>query len=229
MNSRNSITNGNLFDKPSWKEVARNITLIVVTIGIAYAITFYIGLDNLRERVSDTGIYSLLIIVILKMTTIVVAPLGGTIIYPLAGAIFGFWKGLALCLIGDTIGSSIAFGLSRKFGKSILRYFTSESQQPIIDKVISTLGEKKGFVKTRIFFSGFMDLFAYAAGLTKINFWFFIVVHIAIHSIYATLLVIFGDLLVSGNLLYISAVAIIGISLAIVGAWLFHLDLARAN
>ena len=215
--------------RPSWKEVVRNIILIVITLGVAYLVTYYIGLENLREKIDATGIYSLAIIVLLKTTTIVVAPLGGTIIYPVAGALFGFWKALILCLIGDTLGSSIAFALSRAYGRSILNFFTSKSQRPIIDKVMATLGEKKSFIKARIFFAGFMDLFAYAAGLTKINFWFFITVHMGVQTIGAILLILFGDLLVSGNIAMTLLVAIIGTGLASIGVWLFHLDLAKGN
>jgi len=216
-------------EPPSWKEAVRNLILIVITIGVAYIITVYIGLDNLREKVETSGVYAPIIILVLKATTIVVAPLGGTIIYPVAGALFGFWKGTVLCIIGDAIGSSIAFWLSRKFGRSILHYFTSKSQQPMIEKVVERLGEKRSFVKARIFFAGFMDLFAYAAGLSKINFWFFLVIHMGVHAFFVLLYVAFGDLLISGKFGLMFAVSLGSTALAMIGAWLFHLDISKGN
>src|SRR3989344_8831896 len=153
------------FPKPEWKDALKNLFLIILIIGIAYFITVRVGLDGLREKVDSAGAYAPLIVILLKDTTIVVAPLGGTIIYPVAGALFGFSKGLLLTLIGDAIGSSVAFWISRKFGRSVLRYFTSKSQMPMVEKVVSELSDKRKFIKARFFFSGFMDLFAYAAGL----------------------------------------------------------------
>ena len=214
---------------PSWKDMAKNLAIIAVTIGVAYIVTVAIGLEGLREKVESAGVYAPFILILLKATTIVVAPLGGTIIYPVAGALFGFWKGLALALIGDTIGSTIAFWISRKFGRKILHYFTGRGGMPMVEKVVERLGTRRQFVKARIFFSGFMDLFAYAAGLTKINFWFFIIVHIGIHGILVALYILFGDLLISGKFIVLLAVSVGTIALAGVGAWLFHLDLSKSN
>ena len=146
--------------EPSWGEVAKNLLFIAITIGVAYLVTVRLGLGGLRQTALAAGLYAPLVILVLKITTIVVAPLGGTIIYPVAGALFGFWPGLALCLAGDTIGSSIAFFISRYFGRSVLRYFTSVTQAPLIDKVIARLGDEKKLLRTRIYFISFMDLFA---------------------------------------------------------------------
>jgi uncharacterized membrane protein YdjX (TVP38/TMEM64 family) len=214
---------------PDKKEVIKNLILIAVTIGVAYFVTVYIGLDGLQEKVRSAGIWAPLIVLILKITTIVVAPLGGTIIYPIAGALFGTGKGLLIVLLGDAAGSSIAFWISRRFGRGVLRYFTSRSQAPVIEKVVAQLGNRKQFIKARVFFSGFMDLFAYAAGLTTINFWFFLVVHMIVQSLFVILYVLFGDIFVSGNAWFIGLVPLLTSALALLGAWIFKLDLARGN
>jgi len=215
--------------EPSWNDVLKNLLFIASTLGAAYLVTVYLGLDGLREKVLTAGLYAPLIILTLKATTVVVVPLGGTVIYPVAGALFGFWPGLGLCLAGDAIGSFIAFFISRRFGRSVLRYFTSQAERPVLDQVIGRLGDEKKLLVTRIFFIGFMDLFAYAAGLTKVRFWFFILIHIAVHAIPASLYVVFGDLLVSGNWWLMIGAALAGGALALVGAWRFQVDLLRGN
>lgn len=214
--------------QPSWSDVLKNLLFIAVAIGIAYFVTVHIGLEGLREKVETAGIYAPIIILILKATTIIVAPLGGTPLYPIAGALFGFWYALGLTLLGDFIGSTIAFYISRKFGRTVLHFFMTKTQTPTVEKVVGRLGEVKSFIKARIFFAGFMDLFAYAAGLSTINYWLFIVVHIIVHAAPASLAVIFGDLLVSGNW---KAVIIAGVGssiLAAAGVWWFHADLAKS-
>jgi len=215
--------------KVSWKDVARNLVFLLVIIGIAYIVTVKIGLDNLEEKVRLAGWFAPFILIILKATTIVVAPLGGTIIYPVAGAIFGFSKGLFLCLLGDTLGSTIAFFLSRRFGRSILHFFIGKSQYPMLEKILLRLGEKRSFVKARIFFTGFMDLFAYASGLSKINYLFFITVHIAVHSVLAIMYVGFGNLLVSGRYSFFTISLVATTLLAGAGIWLFQLDVEKGN
>ncbi len=229
-NIENTEQNGISANKPpSLKDMMKNVAIILITIGIAYFLTITIGMDGLRVKVESAGVYAPFILILLKATTIVVAPLGGTIIYPIAGALFGFWKGLALTLLGDAIGSSIAFWISRRFGRSVLHYFTGSGQMPMLEKVVEQLGDRKKFIRARIFFAGFMDLFAYAAGLTKINFWFFLTVHITVHAFLVALYILFGDLLISGKFTMVAIVGVGSTLLAFLGAWFFHADLLRGN
>lgn len=209
-------------EQPTSRELISSLLFLALAIGVAYFVTVTIGIESLRESVVDAGWYAIVLVVTLKATTIVVAPLGGSIIYPVAGAAFGFWPGLALTLLGDTIGSTIAFFLSRFFGRSILRFFTAQSQTSTIDAVLLELNDKKTFAKARVYFAGFMDLFAYASGLTKIPFWYFIVVHMAVHAPVAALYVLFGEVLVSGVWYLSVPLAIVMGGLAVFGASRFN-------
>jgi uncharacterized membrane protein YdjX (TVP38/TMEM64 family) len=204
--------------QPSAREVFTSIAILAVAIGVAYTVTVTIGVESLRESVLNAGWYAVLLVVILKATTIVVAPLGGTIIYPIAGAAYGFWPGLGVTLLGDALGSTIAFVLSRYFGRSILAFFTSASQVPTVDAVLLELTDKKRFAMARVYFAGFMDLFAYAAGLTRIPYWYFILVHIAVHAPVAALYVLFGDILISGNWWLTIPIGLLMAGLAVFGA-----------
>ena len=216
-------------DQKSWRDVAKNLIFIAIAIGVAYFVTVSIGLDNLRLKVEAAGIFAPLIIILLKATTIVVVPLGGTPIYPIAGALWGFWQGLGITLIGDALGATIAFYLSRFFGQNILRFFMSREQMPVVKRLVEKGSEPRTFIKARLFFAGFPELFAYAAGLTKISYPIFIFAHMSVHSIGAALLVLFGELLVSGNLTVIVLVGLVFSALALGGVWWFHADLTKSN
>lgn len=205
-------------EQPSVREVVRSLLILAVALSAAYYVTVYIGVDSLRTTVQQAGWYAVALIITLKATTIVVAPLGGSILYPIAGAAYGFLPGLGLTLIGDAVGSTIAFFLSRLFGTSILKFFTSATQLPTIQLVFDRLSTKAEFAKARVYFAGFMDLFAYASGLTRIPYWYFIVVHMAVHVPVATLYVLFGDVLISGNWIYTIPLALLMSVLAMVGA-----------
>jgi uncharacterized membrane protein YdjX (TVP38/TMEM64 family) len=66
---------------------------------------------ELQMRVASFGMLAPAVIVLLKMTTLVVAPLGGTPIYVLSGALFGNFQGFLISIIGDVLGSSACFFL----------------------------------------------------------------------------------------------------------------------
>jgi uncharacterized membrane protein YdjX (TVP38/TMEM64 family) len=215
--------------EPSWADVLKSLAFIVITIGVAYFVTVRVGIENIRETVELSGIYAPLLIILLKATTLIVVPLGGTPLYPIAGAIFGFWQGLGITLIGDLIGSTVCFYLSRYFGISILNFFMSAEHSAMVRKIIDKASDKITFLKARVFFTGFPELFAYAAGFTKIPFWFFLPVHVGIHAVPAGIWTAFGDLLVSGNKLMAIGAGLVTSILAMGGIWWFQSDLRRAD
>jgi uncharacterized membrane protein YdjX (TVP38/TMEM64 family) len=214
--------------KPSWEDVFKNLIFIFVAIGVAYWVTVSVGIDNVRSTVQSAGLLGPFIIILLKITTLVVVPLGGTPLYPIAGALFGFWNAFFITLAGDIIGSAICFYISRKFGKTVLHFFMSKQYLPMVEKVVEQASNKKTFVKTRVFFTGFPELFAYAAGITKIPFPFFVFVHNGIHAIPAVLLILFGNLLVAGNVTALILTGVVTSLLAVAGVLWFHLNLKRS-
>jgi len=210
------------------KEVVKNIFLIVVVVLFLYLVVKYLSVDDIRTYIDGTGVFAPLILVIAKVATIVFAPLSGAPLYVLAGVAFGFGKGFALMFIGDAIGASIAFYISRIWGRKILSYFVSEKGLPIVEKLVVHMGEFKAFLKARIFFAGLPELFAYASGLTNVSFSVYLPVYMSVHSIWVALLVAFGDVLISGNLLITVSVAVATTILAGVGVYWFHLDLKKS-
>lgn len=214
--------------KPSWRDAVKSLLFIAIAIGVAYWVTVKVGIDDVRATVAQAGVYAPLIIILLKATTIVVVPLGGTPLYPIAGALFGFWQGFGITLIGDVLGSTICFYLSRFWGNAIVRFFVPQNQVAIVEQLRARMGERKNFVKAKLFFIGFPELFAYAAGLTSVPFLFFIIVHNGIHAFGAAMLVAFGEVLISGNKLAIFGIGITASILAFVGVWKFHADFKQS-
>lgn len=212
----------------SWRDVAKSLVFIAIAIGVAYWVTVKVGIDDVRETVAHAGIYAPLVVILLKATTLVVVPLGGAPLYPIAGALWGFWQGLFITFIGDVIGSAIAFYLSRLWGSAIVNFFVPRDQKIFVERMRTRMGDKKTFIKAKLFFIGFPELFAYAAGLTTVRFPFFVFVHNGIHLFGAALLVLFGGALVSGNKFSVFTVGIIASVLALVGVWKFHVDLKQS-
>lgn len=211
----------------STREVIRNLTFIVAAVGTAYAITIWVGIENLRGAVGALGIYGPLAVLLVKVTTIIVAPLGGGPVYAVAGAVFGFWEGFLITFIGDVLGFTIAFYLSRVFGRSIVGFFLSRSQMPLIEKVFTRTLTLPALVKARITFMALPEGFAYAAGLTLTPFPLFITLQMLFHVPNAMFLVLFGDAIFTENPMYVIAASVGAVLIAAGAGWWFHKDLLK--
>ena len=206
----------------------RNVIFIAIAIGAAYLVMRSFGPGELEAIVARAGIWGPLALIVSKIATIVVVPLSGSFVYAIAGAAFGFWKGTLITLIGDVLGFGTAFYLSRFFGRPILDLFVPRAHRPIVERVLTQGSTPKSFLKARIAFAGLPEVFAYAAGLTSIPFFTFIVSQIALNTPISALVVLFGDVLLSGNPLFFAAAAIGSLALALIGGWSFKRDLSQA-
>ena len=207
------------------RDAFKNVVFILITVGTAYWLTVSIGIDGLERLVERTGVWGTLAVITLKMATIIIVPLSGGPIYAIAGAAFGFWQGLIITFIGDILGFSVAFYLSRIFGRKIITVFVPRTQFPFIEKLLAQGSALKSFLKARLAFSGFPEVFAYAAGLTEIPFLIFIVAQMVLHTPFAALVVLFGNALLTNNPLFFFGATVIAVLLAVAGGWWFKRDL----
>jgi uncharacterized membrane protein YdjX (TVP38/TMEM64 family) len=208
-------------------EALRNLIFVVLAIGVAYAITVTIGIESLRESVRSAGIWGPIAIVLVKMSTIIVVPLGGGPVYAVAGAVFGFWNGLLLTLVGDALGFSVAFYISRVWGRSIVQFFVPRDQVATLENVLNRGSELRPFIKARIAFAALPEVFAYVAGLSKVSFFVFLPVQVLPHIPSMVLMVFFGDALLAGDFVYAVAITALAVTLMLIGGWWFHKDLTR--
>jgi uncharacterized membrane protein YdjX (TVP38/TMEM64 family) len=208
-------------------EVVRSLIFVVLAIGVAYAITVTIGIDVFRESVRSAGIFGPIAIVLLKMSTIIVVPLGGGPVYAVAGAVYGFWNGLLLTLVGDVLGFSVAFYISRLWGRSIVQFFVPQAQVAALENVLDRGSEVRAFIKARIAFAALPEVFAYVAGLSKVSYVVFLPVQVLPHIPSMILMVFFGDALLAGDFGYVVVTTAVAVTLMLVGGWWFHRDIIR--
>src|SRR3989344_236290 len=157
---------------------------------------------NLAQMLSSFGILAPIILVILKALTLIIAPLGGSPLYFLSGAMFGNLQGFLLCFLGDALGSAGCFFISRKFGDKIVRKLAGDKFFVQIKKYANLLGDTKSFVKARIAVFNIPELSAYAAGLSPISFLKFILVQMLFSIPVSFLLVFFGYQIANLSLKY---------------------------
>ena len=89
---------------------------------VAILVLFYFfDLSDVQSFVDRFGVWAPVVFVLTKAATIIFAPLSGSPLYPMAGALFGCWKGFFILMVGDILGGGIAFWISRKYGLKITK------------------------------------------------------------------------------------------------------------
>jgi uncharacterized membrane protein YdjX (TVP38/TMEM64 family) len=214
--------------KATKREMPKHGFGIVVILVLMGALFFFFDIDQVRAIVEKGGIWGPIVFILAKASTIVIAPISGSAIYPMAGAVFGFWHGFIYIFIGDAIGSAIAFWISRRYGIAVAQRFMGSGDGGYLTHVLEYLNSWRGLIEARIFFSALPEAVAYAAGLSKLPFLKFIVVQMGLAIPTIALMVYFGSLLhLSDNPLIMGGVLGLGAILMLVGGSLFLLQVKR--
>ena len=89
-------------------------TLVLHETGI---ISFFLNKDKLTSFLNSLGPFSFIGFIILQASQVIISPIPGEVTGLLGGFMYGKFIGILLSTIGLTIGSLIAFVLSRHFGR----------------------------------------------------------------------------------------------------------------
>ncbi len=165
---------------------------ITVTLLLIIALPFFVDISALRDWIISSGPLGPLILILLKISTIVLAPLSGGPLYPIAGFLFGFWPAFFFMAIGDFIGYSAAFWISRLLGQKAVQQMIKENESSILAKISTKVESAKGLFTACIIFFSVPELISYATGLSKIRYRTFISILWPLMLIITSLLVSFG-------------------------------------
>lgn len=180
------------------REIFFNLLKLGVLFGVLYAITQFINIDDLRAQIENAGVWAPLVLILAKASTIVIAPLSGSPIYPIAGALFGFWQGTLYLVLGDMLGAATAFILVRIFGASLVRRMIG-ADTGLLKRALTMMSTVRGFFIARLCFLTFPELPAFAAGLTAIRFLPFILIQTAVGIVPTMIMAAIGSLLTPEN------------------------------
>lgn len=200
-----------------------NLLGLGITIAILLAIAVAVDMEELKGFIAGAGIWAPLLFIVLKASTVVVAPLSGSPLYPLVGLLFGFWPGIVYVVIGDFIGITTAFFISRVFGYPAVRRFIAGKERSTLARVVDHVGTTKGFIHMCLTCFALPELIAYGSGLSKLPYWKFIVIYLPISIAVSSVAVLFGSLLHLGDSPLLLAIGAPLAAMAVIGAgfWLF--------
>ena len=195
---------------------------VALTLGALILLALFVDIETLRGYIEHAGVWAPILFIVLKASTVVVAPLSGGPLYPLVGAFFGFFPGLIYAIIGDFIGYTIAFFISRTFGYPLVRKFIESDDRSLLPKIVKHVGTPKGFFLACITLGFIPDLLSYGAGLSKLRYPVFIGIITPLSAIISTLLVLFGATLGGDSLSYALIVPAVGVFVVAFGAYFFY-------
>jgi uncharacterized membrane protein YdjX (TVP38/TMEM64 family) len=183
-------------------------------IGWALNLHEYLHEDRLRRFIASSGMWGPLVyLLILTISPLLFIPVLPIIVA--GGILFGPWGGVIYSVLGASVGSSLAFLVSRYLARDWVAAKISGSRLAHLDDLVARHGWKI-VVLTRLIFVLPFFLLNYAFGLTRVNF-----LPYALATLFALLPSIIATILVSSNLLdllrgQISSWLLLGIILLVV-------------
>lgn len=170
-----------------------------------------IGGDRLHELVQAAGPLGPLAYIVLKASSVVVTPISGTPLRFAAGALFGFWEGVALSVAGSVLGGSINFWIARRFGRRIVARLLGAGGMAHIDPFLNRLADWRALIVARLVLAPLWDVLCYGAGLTRLRFRTFVAVAAVGDLLPTMLLVGVGSSFAELDLLQVAQVAAEGL------------------
>lgn len=156
--------------------------------------------QGLREWVDQLGVWGPLAIITMMIMAIVMSPIPSGPIAMVAGATYGPLWGTVYVVIGAEAGALLAFGIARLLGYEVIHRWSRT--RPIL----AWLGKERSqtalmlvvFASRLVPFISF-DAVSYAAGLTPLAFWRFLIATLAGVIPTAYLIVMFGEVLITAD------------------------------
>jgi len=188
------------------------LAFVVATVLLRRHVAFLTDMRSLREFIRGYGILAPVVLVGLQAGQVVVAPIPGQILAVVAGYLFGAWWGTLYNVIGITIGSTIAFWISRRYGRDYVETIVHEDVLGRFDAVSDDYGPPALFFLFLV--PGLPDdVICFAGGLTEIPLWQLVVLAVVGRTPAFFLVNVVGDLL--GTDRFVAAIAL-AVALAVV-------------
>ncbi len=157
--------------------------------------------EALEQAVAQLGALGPLLIIGLMTIAIVMSPIPSAPIALASGVAYGHFWGALYVVIGSVAGALIAFGISRLIGYDTLRVrFGARLSTGMLHRFITSQNALMAVVfATRLMPFLSFDIVSYAAGLTPLRTWRFVIATVLGIIPASFLLAHFGDELASGD------------------------------
>ena len=120
--------------------VAVALAFVALYLFVREYASFITDAEALRLWLRQFGVLAPLVFVAIQALQVVVAPIPGQIVALVAGYLFGSFWGTVYSLTGVLIGSTIAFSLAKRYGRSFVEDVIHEDVVSRFDEFVDTVG-----------------------------------------------------------------------------------------
>ncbi len=107
--------------------------------------------------------YFLYAVLCATVTTFPIVPL-----WPFLFLVYGFWPSIIINILASITGATLAFFLTRKYGKRYVQGLINKKFLSEIDLVVNNKNSRS-FIMLRAFADSYYDIVSYAAGLSRMS------------------------------------------------------------
>ena len=169
--------------KSAFKAIAKFAFLLIILLGIPAYIYFFNydvisgfrSLDDVKNYLEQYERASIFIYIGLQIIQIIISLIPGQAVQFAAGYLYGFWFGYIISVAGISLGTMGTFYLARLLGKDAMYLFFGEEK---FTEILNRLNSRRALMIIFILYliPGLpKDLVGYAAGLSKMKFFPFLV------------------------------------------------------
>lgn len=149
-------------------------------------------IEKLVQIIRNTGRWGMLVYVLIQILQVVILPLPAAVCYIPGSLIWNGWTATLLASLGVVIGSVIAYVIGRVFGKKVVMWIAGRQTT---EKYMDYIGSKGKIIFILMQILPFFpdDILCMVAGLTSMNFLFFMVTMIVIRPLIIAAYCFFGS------------------------------------
>ncbi len=101
---------------------------------------FFSDAERVRDWVAGFGSWGPLVSVALNVVQVLLAPLPGQFVGLLNGYLYGLWPGTLYSMVGLLLGTALAMGLARRFGRPLVERLVNPEQLARWDRLAGRRG-----------------------------------------------------------------------------------------
>lgn len=194
--------------------LAGSVLLVGGVVLLRQHLAFLFDAEAVRTFVRGFGVWAPVALIVLQALQVVVAPVPGQVLAAVAGFLFGPWLGTLYNMIGIAIGSTVAFWLSRRFGRTYVERMVDDTALETFDAFVDRHGLLSLFILFLV--PGLPDdALCFVGGLTPIPLWKLVLIAIIGRAPAFFLVNVFGHLVGNGDVYeaMILLALIVGLSL----------------
>jgi uncharacterized membrane protein YdjX (TVP38/TMEM64 family) len=200
--------------------------VLLVSALVLRAAPFLLDPDATRAWVAGFGSFAPVVFLAVQSTQVVVAPIPGQLLAVAGGYLFGPLLGATLSVCGVLLGSAVAIGLTRRYGRPYAESVVADDTLAEFDAVVDETGEAGLFVAFLLpVFPD--DALCFVAGLTDIPTWRLLVLVAVGRTPTFVAAAFLGDAVATANLATVALLLAAGVLFTALGYWKRR-DLAAA-